>query len=115
MTQRSIKRFKGKLTDAQKRRHRRIREQVERDEPRLAREALVKKAELIALRDAMAALKREREARDLSLADVAERCGIDKSRLSKLERDPQSNPTLATLARIAEAIGVKLTIHVNAA
>ena len=55
------------------------------------------------------------EARGLSLADVAERSGIDKSRLSKLENDPRANPTLATLTRIASAMGVKLSIHVDVA
>ena len=86
--------------------------EVERDMPRLKREALARKAEMLALRDAMVALKREREARHLSLAEVAKRSGIDKSRLSKLENDIQSNPTLETLNRIAHAIGVKLEIRV---
>ena len=55
-------------------------------------------------------LRREREARGLSLADVAERSRIDKSRLSKLEKAAYPNPTLDTLAPIARAIGVRLTI-----
>ena len=54
----------------------------------------------------------EEEATDLILSDVAERSGIDKSRLSKLENDPRANPTLTTLTRIANAIGVRLEIHV---
>lgn len=115
MAEKTVRRVKGKLTEAQKRRHRAIREQVGRDKPRLARKALTKKAERIALRDAMLSLKTQREARGLSLGDVADRSGIDKSRLSKLENDPDANPTLTTLTRIADAIGVKLTIQVNAA
>ena len=51
----------------------------------------------------------------MSLSDVATKSGIDKSRLSKLESDPHPNPTLNTLARIAEAIGVKLAIRIVAA
>lgn len=108
-----MKRVSGKLTAEQKTRHRRILEEVRREERRLTREALGKKAELTALRDAMAVLKLEREARGLSLADVAERSGIDRSRLSRLENDPRSNPTLATLTRVAGAIGVKLAIQVE--
>ncbi len=114
MAERTIKRAKGQLTAEQKRRHKRIREQVQRDKARLARHALGRKAELTALRDAMTLLKQEREMRGLSLGEVARRSGIDKSRLSKLESDSRSNPTLATLTRIAGAIGVKLAIQVEA-
>ena len=115
MAERSIKRVKGHLTAEQKRRHQRIRKQVERNKAQLTREAMAKKAELIALHEAMVALKHEREMRGLSLGDVAERSGIDKSRLSKLENDAHANPTMATLTRIADAIGVRLAIHLSAA
>ena len=115
MGEHNIKRISGQLTAEQKRRHQQILEQVRRDRPRLTRDALGRKTELMALQSAMTVLKREREARRLSLGDVAERSGIDKSRLSKLENDPRSNPTLATLSRIASAIGVKLSIHVEVA
>jgi len=67
----------------------------------------------MALQSAMTILMRERKARGLSLGDVAKRSGIDISRLSKLENDPRSNPTLSTLTRIASAIGVKVSIHVD--
>jgi DNA-binding phage protein len=112
MSKRPFRSVRRAFTAEEKARFVSAREQAEQDRPRLAREALAKKAELVALHDAMMALKREREARGLSLADVAERSGIDKSRLSKLESDPRSNPTLATLTRIADAIGVRLEIHV---
>jgi ribosome-binding protein aMBF1 (putative translation factor) len=115
MSEHKIQRVSGQLTGEQRARHRQIREHVRRDKPHLTRDALGKKAELTALEDAMAILVRERKARGLSLGDVAERSGIDKSRMSKLETDPRSNPTLATLTRIAFAIGVKLAIHVDVA
>lgn len=114
MAKRTVQRAKGQLTAEQKRRHERIREQVERDKARLTRNAMGRKAELTALHDAMKLLKQERETRGLSLGEVARRTGIDKSRLSKLENDLRSNPTLATLTRIAGAIGVKLAIQVEA-
>jgi DNA-binding phage protein len=115
MSEHDTKRVSGRLMAEQKRRHQQIREQVRLDRPRLTRDALGKKAELMALQSAMTVLMRERKARGLSLGDVAERSGIDKSRLSKLENDPRSNPTLATLTRIASAIGVKVSIHVDVA
>lgn len=100
------------FTAEEKARFEAAREQVAKDRPRPSREAVARKAELVALHDAMTALKPEREARGLSLVHVAERSGIDKSRLSELESDPRSYPTPATLTRIADAIGVKLEIHV---
>jgi transcriptional regulator with XRE-family HTH domain len=45
----------------------------------------------------------------LSLADVAERSGIDKAALSRLENGVHDNPTVETLARYAAALGKKLT------
>ena len=107
--------IRRRLSDEERARHRRVREQVERERPMLDAHARAKKAELASLRHALRMLKREREARGLSLADVAERSGIDKSRLSKLENASHPNPTLDTLGRIAGALGVKLTIGMEAA
>ena len=50
-------------------------------------------------------LKKEREAAGLSLADVAERTGMDRAAISRLENGHQPNPTLDTLARYAAALG----------
>ena len=63
-----------------------------------------------ALRRAVASLRRVREQRGLSLADVAERSGIDRSALSRLENEHNLNPTLETLGRYAEALGLELSI-----
>ena len=50
-------------------------------------------------------IQRARKARDLTLEQLALRAGVSKSVLSQIERD-QTNPTLATLWRIAEALGI---------
>jgi ribosome-binding protein aMBF1 (putative translation factor) len=58
----------------------------------------------------MAFLKRMRELREaagLSLADVAERTGMDKGFVSRLETG-QGNPTVDTLARYAAALGKRV-------
>jgi transcriptional regulator with XRE-family HTH domain len=54
-------------------------------------------------------LKKAREAAGLSLADVAEKSGIDKAALSRLENGVHDNPTVETLMRYAAAVGKKLT------
>ena len=61
--------------------------------------------ELIALHKIMALLKKERENQGLTLADLSKRSGIDQGALSKLETGSHGNPTLATLYRIALALG----------
>ena len=53
----------------------------------------------------IAALKAERERNGLSLSDVAERSGMDRAAIHKLEIGLNKNPTAATLARYADALG----------
>ncbi|MFO0890021.1 MAG: helix-turn-helix transcriptional regulator [Isosphaeraceae bacterium] len=58
---------------------------------------------------ALASLRTERERQGLSLADMAERTGLDRATLSKLETGKLANPTLATLRRYAQALGKRLS------
>src|SRR5262245_45077206 len=53
-------------------------------------------------------LKEEREAAGLSLADIAERTGMDRAAISRLENGHQSNPTIDTIARYAAALGKRI-------
>jgi DNA-binding phage protein len=59
-------------------------------------------------RTLIAALRAERERQGLSLADIAERSGMDRAAIHKLEIGVSGNPTLATLNRYAEALGVRV-------
>jgi transcriptional regulator with XRE-family HTH domain len=52
-------------------------------------------------------IARERAQRGWSLADVAERSGVSRSMLSKIERQ-EASPTATVLLRIAGAFGVTL-------
>ncbi len=61
--------------------------------------------ELIA---ALAGLRRERERQGLSLTDMAERTGIDRATISKLETGKIANPTIGTLRTYAKALGRRL-------
>jgi transcriptional regulator with XRE-family HTH domain len=60
-----------------------------------------------------ARFKAEREAQGLTLAQVAERMGIDALALSRLETGKMLNPTLATLRKGAEALGRKLEVDLS--
>jgi transcriptional regulator with XRE-family HTH domain len=52
-------------------------------------------------------IRGEREARSWSLAGLAERAGVSKAMLSKIER-AEASPTAATLSRIATAYGLTM-------
>lgn len=52
-------------------------------------------------------LREEREARNLSMTVVATKAGLSQQMISYVERGMR-NPTLDTLLRITEAIGVSL-------
>jgi ribosome-binding protein aMBF1 (putative translation factor) len=58
--------------------------------------------------EAVAGLRRERERQGLSLTDMAERTGIDRATISKLETGKIGNPTIGTLRTCAKALGRRL-------
>jgi DNA-binding phage protein len=55
-------------------------------------------------------LREARQARGLSLSEIARRSGIDLASLSRLEGGKNSNPTFETLSRYAEALGLRLKL-----
>lgn len=61
----------------------------------------------------LAKFKALRENQGRTLAEVAERMGIDQPALSRLETGKMLNPTLATLMKWAEALDQKLVIDLS--
>jgi transcriptional regulator with XRE-family HTH domain len=78
----------------------RVRELVRRDFPPATPDP-----ELAAL---LAALKAERERRNVSLTEMHERTGIDRATISKVENGHIPNPTWATLRAYAGALGLRI-------
>jgi DNA-binding XRE family transcriptional regulator len=64
---------------------------------------------------ALAGLRRERERQGLSLTDMAERTGIDRATISKLETGKLANPTIGTLRTYAKALGRRLAWTIETA
>jgi transcriptional regulator with XRE-family HTH domain len=65
--------------------------------------------------DAIAAtLRLEREARKWSLADLADRSGVSKAMISKIERK-EASPTATVLGRLSGAFGVPLSVLIASA
>jgi transcriptional regulator with XRE-family HTH domain len=59
----------------------------------------------------LAALKAERERRNVSLTEMHERTGIDRATISKVENGHIPNPTWATLRSYARALGLRIAAN----
>jgi DNA-binding XRE family transcriptional regulator len=64
------------------------------------------------LSETLATLRLAREQEGLSLADVAERSGIDRAAVSRLENGHNANPTIDTLGRYAAALGKRIAFSI---
>ncbi len=105
------------LTPDEQERIDRARAEAESSREAILTEGRVRKTALEAARReiarTVAALKAERQRLGLSLADVEARCGLKRSALSRLENDPNANPTLLTLQRYASALNMTLSISLE--
>jgi len=73
----------------------------------------VNRRSFMAILTLLARFKAVRESQGLTLAEVAERMGIDAPALSRLETGKMLNPTVATLHKWAEALGQKLDMELS--
>jgi len=102
------------MSDAFKKRAKKIIDKLEHEElDELMAQGQRYRARQERLIDALRALKAEREAQSVSLSELQRRTGISKSALSRLENDPNPNPTMSTLLRIAEALGREINITIT--
>jgi len=99
-----------RLTPEEAAKYTAIRGQVTAELPDLIERHHERMAALDQLEELLRQLKAAREAKGLSLADLTELTGMDRSALSKLETGQRSNPTVATLVRYAEAVGKRLVV-----
>jgi len=99
-----------KLTPDEVAKYRRVREQVDAELPELVARHHNRAEAMENLEALFPQLKDAREAKGLSLSDLTEITGMDRSALSKLESGQRTNPTLQTLVRYAEAVGKHLVV-----
>ena len=76
---------------------------------------LVPQAQYIELRALAVRLRELRQRMGLSLTDLSERTGLTRAAISRLENGWNLNPTLETLFRYTEALGVDLRFTVDEA
>ena len=111
---RKAKRIEHVLSAAELSRLKLLRQQIDGEKDEIIAEARRHKAAHDAtaarLRDVMRLLHCERTRQGLSLSDIQSRTGISPPALSRLETEPDANPTLTTIARYAAALGKDLQI-----
>jgi len=112
MTIRRISRDR-RLTPEEAAKYKTVREQIAQELPELIARHHDRMEAKELLERVFGELKSEREKQGMSLADVAERTGMDSSALSKLETGQRPNPTIETLARYAQAVGKKLVVGLS--
>jgi predicted transcriptional regulator len=107
-------------TPEQQRQLNEVRERFQRERPGLddllasgdATE-VVPQGEYLELRAMLGTLKKHRERQGLSLTDVANRSGMDRAAISRLENGVYLNPTVDTLYRYAQAVGADIGFSVR--
>ncbi len=114
---RKVKRVTKHLSDAEKAKYAKMREAVEQEFPpgkakRPPRDPNqpANLGEYFDLRALVGELRKAREAQGLSLADVQQATGIDRSALCRIESGENGNPTVNTLIRYARALGRRINV-----
>jgi len=102
-----------RLTPEEAAKYTAIRQQVAEELPDLTVRHHERMATLDQLQELLRQLKAAREAKGLSLSDLTELTGMDRSALSKLETGQRANPTVETLVRYAEAVGKRLVVSLT--
>jgi len=100
----------GRLTSDEAANYNAVREQVAAELPELVARHHERMTSLDQLDQLFAQLKAAREAKGLSLTDLTELTGMDRSAISKLETGGRPNPTVETLFRYAEAVGKRIMV-----
>jgi DNA-binding XRE family transcriptional regulator len=84
-----------------------VRRQVQEEFPPKNRN---KKTQPVEIGEIVLALKEARATQGLTLAEVAQRTGIERPNLSTLENASDPNPTINTLRRYAAAVGKTIQV-----
>lgn len=108
------RRITGPLTESQKEHFRQATQEVDAQEMAIkARgQARFKRRQSVGLLQLATALRASRLSRGLSATEVADKLQMDAGNYSRLESG-QTNPTLATLSRMADAIGVEVVVEIK--
>lgn len=101
---------KRRLRPDEAAKYRAIRKRVDDELPALVRRHHERMTARDQVRQLADQLKTARQEKGLSLADLTELTGMDRSAISRLETGQRANPTLDTLVRYAQAVGRRLVV-----
>ena len=104
------KRVQRVMTARERARYERALAEVEAEKPEIIQRGRAVMEAHVKLQEILALLKERRQAIGMSMTQLQLLTGIDRARLSRLERDPNANPTVETVNRIAYALGVELRV-----
>jgi DNA-binding XRE family transcriptional regulator len=102
-----------RLTREEAAKYKDIRQKISKELPDLIERHNERMTALDQLHELLMQLKAAREEKGLSLSDLTELTGMDRSALSKLETGQRANPTVETLVRYAEAVGKRLVVKLS--
>jgi DNA-binding XRE family transcriptional regulator len=102
-----------RLTPEEAAKYKAIRDQVAAELPDLVARHHERVAALDQVDELLKQLRAAREEKGLSLADLTDLTGMDRSALSKLETGQRPNPTVETLVRYADAVGKRLVVSLT--
>lgn len=104
-----------RLTAEEAAKYKAVREKIAEEVPDLVSRHHARLGALDQFQELLKQLKAAREEKGLSLSDLTELTGMDRSALSKLETGQRPNPTVETLVRYAEAVGKRLVVSLSEA
>jgi transcriptional regulator with XRE-family HTH domain len=81
------------------------------EDPRFLREFVIESLRIATIDEVVNALDDAREAAKLSKAELARAIQVEPATIRRLFASEKSNPTLGTLAEIATALGMRITLE----
>ena len=111
-----------KLTPAERKKYAKIRRQVKQDLPEILAEGRAILATrkgpksslgLARLPAIFQLLRLAREEKEMSLADVRKKCGMERSAINRLENEGSPNATIRTLERLADALDKRIVVSLE--
>ena len=101
------------LTPEEQERYLAARKHVEEHPDEYLAEGQASRMQHEALQAAVKMLRKERQARGVSLGELATRLGVEEDRLARIEEERWPYPTLDDLAEIANALDVRLSLSIT--
>ena len=113
MAKRKAKRVFRQTTPQERKRIAKLRAKLDKELPEIKQLARQIRAAYKVAADAIGVLRSERERQGLSLADIRTKSGMTREVLCALENKAEPNPTIRTLARYADALGMGIRIELD--